>query len=163
MFKLINRLRYIFERNWNESNYRRMRNYVQSHRSGGILSKVLIVILRRIESKKCCTTGLSLVDKCCYIESPLTLYHGLSGITIAPNVRIGKNVVIYQHVTIAKENKDKETIIEDDVIIGAGAVILNNVTIGRGATIGANAVVTKNVPPYSIAYGVPARVFNCRN
>lgn len=87
----------------------------------------------------------------------------MSGITIAPNIRIGKNLVIYQHVTIAKENKYKETIIEDDVIVGAGAVILNNVNIGRGAIIGDTAVVTKNVPPYSIAIGVPARVITYRN
>lgn len=162
MVKLLNKLRYIFEKNWNESNYRRMRNYIQSNRSGGILSKILIMVLRRIESKKCCTTGLSLKGQCCYIESPLILYHGLNGIIIAPNVRIGKNVVIFQHVTIGKENENKETIIEDDVIIGAGAVILNNVRIGRGANIGANAVVTKNVPPYSIAIGVPAKVLNCK-
>lgn len=50
------------------------------------------------------------------------------------------------------------TIIEDDVRIGAGAVILNNPHIGKGAKIGANAVVIGDVPAGSTAVGVPARI-----
>ena len=84
--------------------------------------------------------------------------HGLNGIIIARNVKIGKNVTIYQHVTIAESNRCKYTIVEDDVMIGAGAVILNNVKIGKGAKIGANAVVTINVPPGATAVGVPAKI-----
>lgn len=49
-------------------------------------------------------------------------------------------------------------VIEDNVWIGDKAVILGGVTIGRGSVIGANAVVTKSIPPYSIAVGNPARV-----
>lgn len=48
--------------------------------------------------------------------------------------------------------------IEDDCWIGANAVILPGVTIGRGSTIGAGAIVSRDVPPYSIAVGIPARV-----
>lgn len=48
-------------------------------------------------------------------------------------------------------------IIGDDVWIGAGAIILNGVTIGNGAIVGAGAVVTKNVEPYTIVVGNPAR------
>ncbi len=48
-------------------------------------------------------------------------------------------------------------IIEDDVWIGSGSIILKGVTIGRGATIAAGSVVTKNVPAYSIVGGVPAK------
>ncbi|MBO2600169.1 acyltransferase [Shewanella algae] len=48
-------------------------------------------------------------------------------------------------------------IIEDDVWIGSGSIILKGVTIGRGATIAAGSVVTKNVPEYSIVGGVPAK------
>ena len=53
---------------------------------------------------------------------------------------------------------DHDVIIEKDVWIGANVTILEGVTIGRGATIAAGAVVNKNVPPYCIAGGVPARV-----
>jgi galactoside O-acetyltransferase len=53
--------------------------------------------------------------------------------------------------------KVADVTIEDDVWIGAGAVILPGVTISRGAIVGANAVITKDVAPYSIVGGVPAR------
>ena len=109
-------------------------------------------------SKKICTTGLSLKDSCCYIESPLVLHHGLAGIIIAPNVHIGKNVTIFQHVTICKDNPEKMTYIDDNVIIGAGAVIMNNVHIGAGAKIGANSVVMCDVPANATAVGIPARI-----
>ncbi len=48
--------------------------------------------------------------------------------------------------------------IQDDCWIGSGVRILDGVTIGKGSVIGAGAVVTKNIPPYSIAVGVPAKV-----
>ncbi|MFT5334452.1 MAG: acetyltransferase-like isoleucine patch superfamily enzyme [Halioglobus sp.] len=48
--------------------------------------------------------------------------------------------------------------VEDDVWIGAGVVILPNVTIGKNSLIGSGAVVTKSIPPFSVAMGTPARV-----
>lgn len=53
-------------------------------------------------------------------------------------------------------------IIEDDVFIGANCTVLSGVTIGKGSFIGAGAVVTKNITPYSIAVGVPAKVIKKR-
>lgn len=76
-------------------------------------------------------------------------------VVIGRNAMIGNNVTINQHVTIAEGNKSKRTIIEDNVMIGAGAVILNNSQIGKGAKIGANAVV---LPDYATAVGNPARI-----
>ncbi len=52
--------------------------------------------------------------------------------------------------------------IEDDVWIGGGAHIMAGVRIGRGSVIGAGAVVTKDIPPFSVAVGVPARVIRSR-
>ena len=57
---------------------------------------------------------------------------------------------------------DVGVVIEDDVWIGTRAIILHGVTIGRGAIVGAGAVVTKSVPPYAIVGGVPARVIKFR-
>ncbi|HEY3929183.1 MAG TPA: CatB-related O-acetyltransferase, partial [Candidatus Koribacter sp.] len=53
-------------------------------------------------------------------------------------------------------------VIEDDVWIGYGAIVLSGVRIGRGSIIAAGAVVTSNVPPYSIVAGVPAKVLRAR-
>ena len=152
-----NRLRFSYEKDWNERKYWRLRTAIQNNRNGGLLQSLRLMRVRRMEAKKCSTTGLSLTDLCCYIESPLVLHHGLSGIVLAPNCRIGRNVTIYQHVTISKDDPGKTTVVEDDVVIGAGAVILNNVHIGKGAKIGANAVVTKDVAPYSVVAGIPAK------
>ena len=57
---------------------------------------------------------------------------------------------------------DKDVIIEEDVWIGDDAIILSGVTIGRGSVIAAGAVVTKSIPPYSIAGGCPAKVIKKR-
>ncbi|MBR5236033.1 MAG: CatB-related O-acetyltransferase [Clostridia bacterium] len=57
---------------------------------------------------------------------------------------------------------DKDITIEDDVWVGANAVILKGVTVGRGSVIAAGSVVTHDVPPYSIVGGVPAKVIKMR-
>ena len=94
-------------------------------------------------------------------------------ITIGTNVLVGPNVVIRSrdHVHARKDVPIRDQghtggpiTIGDDVWIGANAVILSDVTIGSGAVIGAGAVVTKNVPRYAFAGGVPAKVIkdDCR-
>jgi len=60
---------------------------------------------------------------------------------------------LYDHVEIIRGR----VVIKDDAWIGAGAIILPNVTIGRGAIVGAGAVVTKDVPDLTVVGGVPAR------
>jgi len=60
------------------------------------------------------------------------------------------------------DNDDLDVTIEDDVWVGARAVILRGVRIGRGSVIGAGSVVTKSVPPYAIVAGNPARVVRFR-
>lgn len=156
---MLNKLRYAFEKAWDEETYWRRRNYIQINKNrGGVLFNIYLVLLRRAEAKKNCTTGLAKNGVMCIISSPLILPHGLSGIVIAPNVEIGNNVTIYQHVTIARDDIEKKTVIEDDVVIGVGAVIMKNVHIGKGAKIGANAVVVTDVPAYATAVGVPAKI-----
>lgn len=61
-----------------------------------------------------------------------------------------------------KVEESKQTIIGNDVFIGANVTILDGVKVGDGAVIGAGAVVTKDIPPYAIAVGVPARVVKYR-
>lgn len=85
------------------------------------------------------------------------------------DLRLRRNDIIdeYEAVSCGRsdtENKNweivrsKPIIIEDDVWIGMNCVILNGVTIGRGAVIGAGSVIRRNVPPYCVVIGNPARV-----
>lgn len=145
-----------YQSDFNEEKYWRRRLYLQN--KGGLKSKYYVIYCRRIEAKKNATTGIGLPGNCCKIKGKIWFPHGLCGIVIARNVRIGLGVTIFQHVTIAESNKYKYTIIQDNVVIGAGAVILNNVTIGKDAKIGANAVVICDVPDGATAVGVPARI-----
>lgn len=91
--------------------------------------------------------------------------------SIAPDAKIGlANHSIDYFTTYNKISRDlnehsmfdKPAIIENDVWIGANVVIMQGVTIGNGAVIGANAVVTKDIPPYGIAVGSPAKVIRYR-
>ncbi|MEV6371705.1 acyltransferase [Micromonospora musae] len=98
-------------------------------------------------------------------------------------IRIGDNVMFGPEVTIrggnhrvdqvgvpmiavgkdpGDEEHDRGVAIGDDVWIGTRAIILHGVTVGRGAVIGAGAVVTRPVPPYAIVAGSPARVVRLR-
>lgn len=99
------------------------------------------------------------------------LVDGRGSIRIGNDVLIGPyaQLISYQHrfsdVTrpINQQGFElAEIVIEDDVWIGAGAIVLAGVTIGRGSIIGAGAVVTHSCPHYSILGGVPARIIGQR-
>lgn len=86
--------------------------------------------------------------------------HGV-GVVIGETAIIGNDVVIYQQVTLGgvSLNKGKRhPTVEDNVVIGAGAKVLGNITIGANSKVGANSVVVKDVPPDCTAIGIPARV-----
>ncbi|QPK82940.1 serine O-acetyltransferase [Corynebacterium qintianiae] len=85
--------------------------------------------------------------------------HGM-GIVIGETAEIGDGVMLYHGVTLGGQvltQTKRHPTIEDNVTIGAGAKVLGPITIGEGSAVGANAVVTKSVPPHSIATGVPAK------
>ena len=86
--------------------------------------------------------------------------HGV-GVVIGETAIVGDDVVIYQQVTLGGVSLTKgkrHPTVGNNVVIGAGAKILGNITIGDDAKIGANSVVIKNVPPKTTAVGIPARV-----
>lgn len=100
-------------------------------------------------------------------------YSCLSGL----HIKIGNDCLIAPHVGIFANNhvftdphrkirEQKHTykgiVIEEDCWLGSGVKVMDGVTIGKGSVIGAGAVVTKNIPPYSIAVGVPAKVVGKR-
>ena len=86
--------------------------------------------------------------------------HGM-GIVIGETTVIGDNVSIYQGVTLGGtkwEKRKRHPSISDNVVIGAGAKVLGPITVGKNSKIGANSVVTRNVPSNTVVVGIPARV-----
>ncbi|KAJ5701635.1 hypothetical protein N7488_009183 [Penicillium malachiteum] len=120
-----------------------------------------------------------------FVDGPISIDHGLNFkigkgsflnfntlvldtclITVGENVLLGPNVSLYGAVHpmdpaerrgLKGPEAGKEIHIEDDVWIGAGISILGGVTVGRGSTVGACSVVTKDVPPFHFVAGNPAR------
>jgi acetyltransferase-like isoleucine patch superfamily enzyme len=98
-------------------------------------------------------------------------FHSAGNLTIGKNVGIGPAVkIITSHhmeegilrPILHSPIDYKPVVIKDDADIGVGAAILPGVTIGKGAQVGAGAVVTHDVPDYAVAAGVPARVMRMR-
>lgn len=101
--------------------------------------------------------------------------HAAGGIEIGRNVGIGPGVkILSSHHDLDHPGATRETpilhvpitlakvIVHDDADLGVGAIVLPGLTIGRGAQIGAGALVTKDVPPFAIVAGNPARVIGMR-
>lgn len=101
----------------------------------------------------------------------LCVIHGMGGVRIGSKSRIGYGVKLlsFNHefaergMPIMNQGYDKGMIdIGEDVWIGANSIVLKGVKIGRGSVIGACSLVNKDVPPYSVAIGIPARVMKKR-
>jgi len=150
---------------------------IQKHRKASInIGNGLV--LCSIPQKNSIGVFQKVIIKALNPESRITIGNnvGISGATISgKNIKIGNNVLIGSGVLITDSDahpihpslrqnaayiKTKPIIIEDDVFIGARAIILKGVTIGHGTVIGAGSVVVNDLPPMSIACGNPAKVVN---
>jgi acetyltransferase-like isoleucine patch superfamily enzyme len=111
------------------------------------------------------------------IEIGRATYIGSYSCLAGPNIKIGQDCLIASHVSIYANNRKfadstrvigeqgvtcSGVVIEDDCWLGTGVRVLDGVTIGQGSVIGAGSVVTRSIPPYSVAIGVPARVVSQR-
>ena len=93
------------------------------------------------------------------IGKGLFIDHGM-GVVIGETSEVGDNVTIYHGVTLGGTGKDigkRHPTIEDNVLIGTGAKVLGPIVVGKGAKIGSNSVVLKNVPAKATAVGSPAK------
>lgn len=102
-------------------------------------------------------------------DNSLSITHPTS-IIIGPGAVIKENVTIYQGVTLGLRNAelwgDAKKVsgkgffptLEKNAIIYSNSIVLGNVTVGEGAVVGANSVVTRDVPPYTLVAGAPAKV-----
>lgn len=90
----------------------------------------------------------------------LVIDHGM-GTVIGETAEIGDDVTLYHNVTlggVTLKKKRRHPLVEDHVVIGAGAQVLGPIRIGAHSRIGANAVVVKDVPSESVVVGVPGRI-----
>ncbi|PSF38406.1 serine acetyltransferase [Aphanothece hegewaldii CCALA 016] len=95
------------------------------------------------------------LDKSCTIGPGLFIQHGFSTIIMAD---LGENCWINQQVTIGYKDKSGRPKIGNQVRITAGAKVLGNIKIGDNVTVGANAVVVKDVPDNCVVVGIPAYI-----
>ena len=110
-------------------------------------------------------TGIEIHPKA-NIGKNLFIDHGM-GVVIGETSEIGDNVTIYHMATLGgispsinsneQRNIKRHPTLKDNVVIGSGAQILGPVTVGKNAKIGANAVVTKDVPENAVMVGIPAK------
>ncbi len=138
-----------------------------------LTNKIIIGKNTRISSfaKIKVNNGVIKIGENCTINSFCFIYADKGGLEIGNNVLMGPGVGVfgsnYECNDVNKPIIDQGIIsrgikIEDDVWIGSNSTILDGVTIGRGSIIGAGSVVTKDIPPFSSAFGVPAKVIKKR-
>jgi acetyltransferase-like isoleucine patch superfamily enzyme len=98
-------------------------------------------------------------------------FHAAGGITIGRSVGVGPFVKILTSYhdeagrdvpILAAPLTFAPVVVEDDCDLGVGAILLPGITVGRGVQVGAGAVVTRDVPPYAVVAGNPARVLRMR-
>ena len=117
-----------------------------------VVPRVLMQLVRWL-------TGIEIHPGAC-IGRGLFIDHGM-GVVVGETAAIGDNVTLFQGVTLGgtgKERGKRHPTLGNNVVIGAGAKILGNITIGDNSMIGANAVVVRHVPDHSTVVGVPGRV-----
>ena len=123
------------------------------------------LIARMISQFSRFMTGIEIHPKA-KIGKNLFIDHGM-GVVIGETSHIGDNVTIYHMATLGgispsinsddqRETKRHPTL-QDNVVVGSGAQVLGPITIGKNAKIGANAVVTKDVPENGVMVGIPAK------
>ena len=136
------------------------------HRLASFIWGLNLKILARIISQLSrFLTGIE-IHPAAKIGKNLFIDHGM-GVVIGETSEIGNNVTIYHMVTLGgvspsiesnqQRNVKRHPTLMDNVVVGSGAQILGPVVVGKNAKVGANAVVTKDVPENAVMVGIPAK------
>lgn len=135
---------------YNERTYWKLREKVINKR-GGILLFWYLWRLKRMDAFNNASIGIN-IGYGAEFDSIPRFPHGLYGIIISPYAKFGKNVRIFHQVTVGDDGRDCRNVptIGDNVFLYPGCKVLGKCTIGEGARIGANCVVSFDVPPYSV-------------
>lgn len=129
----------------------RLSHYLWTRCRAKLLARILAYIARLF-------TGIE-IHPAAVIGKKFFIDHG-HGVVIGETAVIGDRVTLYHDVTLggtSLSQAKRHPTLEDDVVIGAGAQVLGPITIGRGAHVGANAVVVHDVRPGTTVVGIPAR------
>ena len=130
------------------------------HRIAHFFYGINLFLLARLVSQFArFTTGIE-IHPGAKIGKRFFIDHGM-GVVVGETSVVGDDVLLYQGVTLGGTGLEKgkrHPTIGNNVVIGTGAKVLGNITIGDNSYIGANAVVIKDVPPNSTVVGVPGRV-----
>lgn len=134
---------------FDENKYWKYREKIINAR-GGVLPYLYLLKVKKMDAYNNASIGIN-IGFGAEFDSPPKLPHGMYGIIIHPYAKIGKNVTIFHQVTIGDDGRDKNNVptIEDDVVLYPGCKIVGKCTIGKGAKIGANCVVSFDIPPYA--------------
>ena len=136
------------------------------HRIANFFSIAKLDLIARIISQfSRFLTGIEIHPKAKICEN-LFIDHGM-GVVIGETSEIGNNVTIYHMVTLGgispsiesdeQRNVKRHPTLKDNVVVGSGAQVLGPIEVGKNAKIGANAVVTKDVPENAVMVGIPAK------
>jgi serine O-acetyltransferase len=131
--------------------FHRMNHWLWNHRS--------FLMARMLSQAARFLTGIE-IHPGARIGRRLFIDHG-NGVVIGETTIVGDDVTLYQGVTLGgtgKEHGKRHPTIEDGVVVGGGAKILGNITVGKNCRIGAGSVVLRNVPDNSTVVGVPGHI-----
>lgn len=152
-----------FVQHYNPEKYWKMRDFVISDTPVGGVKKVLkywyLFRLKRMDAFNNASMGTN-IGNGAYFEGIPKFPHGMNGIIISPYAVVGKHAYIFHQVTIGDDGIDKHNvpIIGDNVTIYAGAKVVGKCKIGNNVKIGANAVVSFDVPDGALVVQEKPRV-----
>lgn len=146
---------------WKEPTLLLIWMYYIMHRYNGNIGRIISALITPPYYVLSIVLGVN-IPRSTSVKGGLRVHH-YGCIVVNSYTKIGRNCTLRQGVTIGNKNREDDCpVIGDNCDIGAGAKILGAIHIGNNVTIGANAVVVKDVPDNCIVGGIPAKIIKMR-